>query len=59
MSATARLVAILGGNRIPFSRSNGAYTNASNQDSYELAGERRPTGATLTVDVGPQICGRA
>jgi acetyl-CoA C-acetyltransferase len=51
MSATARPVAILGGNRIPFSRSNGAYANASNQDMltaaldglvarYELAGER-------------------
>lgn len=44
-------MAILGGNRIPFSRSNGAYANATNQDMltaaldglvarYELAGER-------------------
>ena len=51
MSATARPVAILGGNRIPFSRSNGAYANVSNHDMltaaldglvarYELAGER-------------------
>ncbi len=30
--ARVRKVAILGGNRIPFARSNGPYTNASNQD---------------------------
>jgi acetyl-CoA C-acetyltransferase len=46
-----RRVAIVGGNRIPFARSNGAYANASNQDMliaaltglvdrYGLAGER-------------------
>src|SRR5216110_1054239 len=28
----ARRVAILGGNRIPFARANGAYARASNQD---------------------------
>ncbi|HLL86077.1 MAG TPA: acetyl-CoA C-acetyltransferase [Thermoleophilaceae bacterium] len=32
MNSTARPVAILGGNRIPFARSNGAYAEASNQD---------------------------
>src|SRR5215213_7032990 len=32
MNSTARRVAILGGNRIPFARSNGAYAEASNQD---------------------------
>jgi len=32
MNSTARSVAILGGNRIPFARSNGAYAEASNQD---------------------------
>ena len=32
MNLTARRVAILGGNRIPFARSNGAYAEASNQD---------------------------
>jgi len=46
-----RRVAIVGGNRIPFARSNGAYATASNQDMliaaldglaarYDLAGER-------------------
>ena len=48
---TTRRVAVLGGNRIPFARSNGAYAKASNQDMltaaldglvarYGLAGER-------------------
>lgn len=48
---TPRRVAILGGNRIPFARSNGPYANASNIDMlsaalnglverYELQGER-------------------
>src|SRR4051794_15152603 len=32
MAASARPVAILGGNRIPFARSNGPYADASNQD---------------------------
>jgi len=32
MNSTARPVAILGGNRIPFARSNSAYAEASNQD---------------------------
>ncbi len=32
MAASPRPVAILGGNRIPFSRSNGPYSDASNQD---------------------------
>ncbi|MEI7057206.1 acetyl-CoA C-acetyltransferase [Nocardioides sp. CCNWLW239] len=31
---TTRRVAILGGNRIPFARSNGAYATASNQDMF-------------------------
>lgn len=33
-SKTARRVAILGGNRIPFARSDGAYAQASNQDMF-------------------------
>ncbi len=48
---TLRRVAIVGGNRIPFARSDGAYAHASNQDMftaaldglidrYHLAGER-------------------
>jgi acetyl-CoA C-acetyltransferase len=37
MTNTTRRVAILGGNRIPFSRSNGAYATASNQDMLTAA----------------------
>ena len=33
----ARRVAIIGGNRIPFARSNGAYAKASNQDMFTAA----------------------
>ena len=33
-SNNSRRVAILGGNRIPFARSDGAYANASNQDMF-------------------------
>jgi acetyl-CoA C-acetyltransferase len=32
MAGTARRVAVLGGNRIPFARANGPYARASNQD---------------------------
>ena len=37
MSTNSRRVAILGGNRIPFARSDGAYANASNQDMFTAA----------------------
>ena len=51
MTTSPRKVAIVGGNRIPFARSNGKYADASNQDMltaaidglvarYGLAGER-------------------
>ena len=51
MTRTARKVAVLGGNRIPFARQGGAYAKASNQDMltasleglvarYGLAGEQ-------------------
>ena len=51
MNSKTRPVAVLGGNRIPFARSNGAYAKASNQDMltaalgglvdrFGLAGER-------------------
>jgi acetyl-CoA C-acetyltransferase len=51
MADTVRRVAIIGGNRIPFARSNGPYAHASNQDMltatleglvsrFGLAGER-------------------
>lgn len=36
-SPTARPVAVLGGNRIPFARSNSAYAHASNQDMFTAA----------------------
>ena len=36
-SDTRRRVAVLGGNRIPFARSDGAYANASNQDMFTAA----------------------
>ncbi|CPR00939.1 acetyl-CoA acetyltransferase [Mycobacterium bohemicum DSM 44277] len=36
-SASRRRVAILGGNRIPFARSDGAYAEASNQDMFTAA----------------------
>ncbi|MCV7175645.1 acetyl-CoA C-acetyltransferase [Mycolicibacterium sphagni] len=50
-SANSRRVAVIGGNRIPFARSDGAYAEASNQDMFtaalgglvdrfDLAGER-------------------
>jgi len=37
MTETARRVAIIGGNRIPFARSNTVYANASNQDMLTAA----------------------
>ncbi|MGW0517812.1 acetyl-CoA C-acetyltransferase [Crossiella sp. NPDC003009] len=37
MSASTRRVAVLGGNRIPFARSNGPYAQASNQDMLTAA----------------------
>ncbi|PWV82080.1 acetyl-CoA C-acetyltransferase [Prauserella marina] len=36
-AATVRKVAVIGGNRIPFARSNGPYANASNQDMLVAA----------------------
>ncbi|MDX6278242.1 MAG: acetyl-CoA C-acetyltransferase, partial [Nocardioidaceae bacterium] len=51
IAPTVRRVAVIGGNRIPFARSNTVYTDASNQEMltaaldglverYDLAGER-------------------
>jgi acetyl-CoA C-acetyltransferase len=37
MTATARRVAVLGGNRIPFARQDGPYARASNQDMLTAA----------------------
>ncbi len=36
-AGTRRRVAVLGGNRIPFARSDGAYASASNQDMFTAA----------------------
>ncbi|WP_031470220.1 acetyl-CoA C-acetyltransferase [Sciscionella sediminilitoris] len=35
--STVRTVAVIGGNRIPFARSNGPYASASNQDMFTAA----------------------
>ena len=37
METTTRRVAVLGGNRIPFARSNTAYADASNQEMLTAA----------------------
>ncbi len=37
MNADLRRAAVIGGNRIPFARSNGPYTQASNQDMLQAA----------------------
>ena len=37
MNKSTRRVAVLGGNRIPFARSNGAYATASNQEMFTAA----------------------
>ena len=37
MIEKTRRVAVIGGNRIPFARSNGAYSDASNQDMLTAA----------------------
>ena len=39
--ATTRRVAVVGGNRIPFARSNTVYATASNQDMLTSALDRR------------------
>jgi acetyl-CoA C-acetyltransferase len=36
-TSATRAVAVIGGNRIPFARSNGPYANASNQDMFTAA----------------------
>ncbi|MCH9729117.1 MAG: acetyl-CoA C-acetyltransferase [Actinomycetia bacterium] len=57
---TTRRVAILGGNRIPFARSDGAYANASNQDMFTavldgLADRFNLNGAKLDVVIGGAV----
>ncbi len=57
---TTRRVAILGGNRIPFARSDGAYANASNQDMFTavldgLADRFNLNGEKLDVVIGGAV----
>ncbi|HYJ56485.1 MAG TPA: acetyl-CoA C-acetyltransferase [Mycobacterium sp.] len=59
-SKTTRRVAILGGNRIPFARSDGAYANASNQDMFTatldgLADRFALTGDKLDAVIGGAV----
>lgn len=59
-SNTTRRVAILGGNRIPFARSDGAYANASNQDMFTavldgLAERFDLKGETLDAVIGGAV----
>ena len=42
-------VAVLGGNRIPFARSDGAYAEASNQDMFTAALGGLSTGSVWAV----------
>ena len=47
MTPSVRRVAVIGGNRIPFARSNGPYAHASNSDFSRPWGMKRnlaPTG---------------
>ena len=48
MQATTRRVAVIGGNRIPFARSNTVYATASNQDMLTAAIDGLVTPATST-----------
>ncbi len=57
---TTRRVAILGGNRIPFARSDGAYANASNQDMFTavldgLADRFKLRGEKLDAVIGGAV----
>ncbi|RZT24350.1 acetyl-CoA C-acetyltransferase [Mycobacterium sp. BK558] len=59
-STTTRRVAVLGGNRIPFARSDGAYANASNQDMFTavldgLAERFELKGETLDAVIGGAV----
>ena len=59
-SKTTRRVAILGGNRIPFARADGAYAHASNQDMFTavldgLAERFDLNGAKLDAVIGGAV----
>ncbi|MDT3398240.1 acetyl-CoA C-acetyltransferase [Streptomyces sp. B1866] len=53
MATTGRRVAIIGGNRIPFARSDGPYATASNQDMLTAA----LAGLVDRFDLGGQVLG--
>jgi acetyl-CoA C-acetyltransferase len=59
MNPKTRPVAVLGGNRIPFARSNSAYVKASNQDMLTAALEGLVDRHTLTGEVMGEVAGGA
>ena len=59
MNSKTRPVAVLGGNRIPFARSNGAYAKASNQDMLTAALEGLVDRFALAGEVMGEMAGGA
>src|SRR4029079_17489063 len=70
MKTSPRRVAVLGGNRIPFARSNTAYATASNQEMltaaidglaarFGLEGQRRGAGVPARCGRGAERFGEA
>jgi acetyl-CoA C-acetyltransferase len=56
---TVRKVAIIGGNRIPFARSNGPYAKASNQDMFTAALDGLVSRFSLQDEVIGEVAGGA
>ena len=61
MNTAPRTAVVLGGNRIPFARSNGPYADASNQDMLTaaldgLVGALRPAGRARSARSSPAPC---
>ncbi len=59
MNSKTRPVAVLGGNRIPFARSNGAYAKASNQDMLTAALDGLVDRFALTGEAVGEMAGGA
>ena len=59
MNSKTRPVAVLGGNRIPFARSNGAYAKASNQDMLTAALEGLVDRYSLAGETVGEVAGGA
>src|SRR5436305_13361127 len=59
MSPTPRRAAIVGGNRIPFARSNGPYAEASNQDMFTAALDGLIARFNLQEEVVGEVVGGA